>query len=150
KASSPPAPRAGTEVPATADPSGGSARSSLALGSIGSVIDTALGYLHDLYASWQTQVHEPSRREGARQPRIDAEREREVERRQGSGAAIRPPVEQGVAIVRDHQAGQTSPRPVDRSQGQGVRIVEDHLAPARPVASRREPGAPGSRVDADG
>jgi hypothetical protein len=156
KPSSPPASssRAGTEVPAPADPGGGSARSGTALGSaagsIGSVIDHALGYLHGLYDRWQTQVHEPRGREGVRQRKIDEDLEREVEGRQGGGATVRPPVEQGVAIVRDHQAGRTPPKPVGQSQGQGVRIVEDHLASARPGASRREPGPPAPRVDADG
>jgi hypothetical protein len=149
--SSAPVSGAGTEAPATADPGVRSALIGLALGSaggpIGSVIGAGLGYLHGLYARWQT--HRQSEREGVRQQQIDDELEREVERRQGEAAA-RPPADQGVAVVRDHQAGQTPPPPANGSAGQGVRIVQDHLTPAPTVAPRPPSGPPASRVDAEG
>jgi hypothetical protein len=145
KGSSAPASGAGTAGSTPTDPGLNSALASLGLGSaagpIASLIGAGMDYLHGLFS--RPPTNEKGERGGARQQQIDADLEREVERHQRE-ATVRPPVEQGVAIVRDHQAGQPPSGPGDRSPGQGVRILKDHLAPA-PTSSR-----PAPRVDADG
>ena len=147
--SAPGASGSGTSIPAAGDPTLRSTLLGLAIGSaagpIGSLVGAGIGYAHGLYA--RREMQRQIEREVGRQQRIDEELARQVEERQGDGAVRSQP---GVAVVRDHQEGERPTSPAAASAGQGVRIVEDHLAPARAVASRPEPTPPTPRVDAEG
>jgi hypothetical protein len=138
----------GTAAPALSDPTLRSALIGLALGSaagpIGSVVGAGIGYAHGLYA--KREMRRQAEREAVRQKEIEQDLARQVGGSQGDGA----PADPGVALVRDHLESMRRPAPLDTSGGQGVRIVEDHMAPARAVASRPESPSPAPRADAEG